>query len=411
MNLDVNTLFMVTIYVEAILGLLLLFAWVQNTAIQAVAWWGFAHLIRAASVVLFGMYGAVPDLISIDLANAMLFTAFAVTWTGARVFDGRPVEPVYMVTGAVLWLLVCRLPVLNEAVDTRVLLASGIITAYTWLTAYEFWRGREEQLVSRWPAIFMLFAHGALFLLRTPLVALLPWSITNHVYGSVWLTVLSFEALLFTISIAFILLAMAKERTELRHRTAAMVDPLTGIANRRSFLHEADLIAKRHLGNPRPTAVLLIDLDHFKSINDRFGHALGDRVLEIFTETARQSIRSTDLIGRLGGEEFAAVLYDTGRDKAMAVADRIRDSFALASQEVEGRPVCATVSIGVVHCEAAMLDMPQLLAQADQALYFAKENGRNRVEVASLDLVRAQHGGDAAEAKSSGAAVAAKSAA
>ena len=97
MSLDVNTLFMVTIYVEAILGLLLLFAWVQNTAIQAVAWWGFAHLIRAGSIVLFGMYGSAPDLITIDLANALLFTSFAVTWTGARVFDGRPAEPVYLV--------------------------------------------------------------------------------------------------------------------------------------------------------------------------------------------------------------------------------------------------------------------------------------------------------------------------
>jgi len=387
MTLDVNTLFMVTIYVEAILGLLLLFAWVQNTSIKAVAWWGFAHLLRAASVVLFGMYGSVPDLISIDLANALLFTAFAVTWTGARVFDGRPAEPVYMVSGAVLWLLVCRLPVLAEALDARVLIASGIITGYTWLTAFEFWRGRDEQLVSRWPAIFMLFAHGALFLLRTPLVAVLPWSVTNHVYGSVWLTVLSFEALLFTISIAFILLAMAKERTELRHRTAAMVDPLTGIANRRSFLQEAALIAKRHAADPRPTAVLVIDLDHFKSINDRFGHALGDRVLEIFSETARQSTRSTDLIGRLGGEEFAAVLYDTNLEKAVAVAERIRESFAQASLEVESRPVCATVSIGLVHCEEPALDIPQLLAQADQALYYAKEHGRNRVEVASLDLV------------------------
>ncbi len=246
MNLDVNTLFMVTIYVEAILGLLLLFVWAQNTEIHAVAWWGFAHLIRAASIVLFGMYGSAPDLITIDLANALLFTAFAVTWTGARVFDGRPVEPVYLVTGAVIWLLVCRLPVLAEAIDTRAMIASGIITAYTWLTAYEFWRGRSEQLVSRWPAIFMLFAHGALFLLRTPLATMLPWSPSNNMFGSVWLTVLSFEALLFTISIAFILLAMAKERTELRHRTAAMVDPLTGIANRRAFLHEAGLLAKRH---------------------------------------------------------------------------------------------------------------------------------------------------------------------
>ena len=412
MNLDVNTLFMVTIYVEAILGLLLLFAWAQNTAIKAVAWWGFAHLIRAASVVLFGMYGAAPDLITIDLANALLFTAFAVTWTGARVFDGRPIEPVYLVTGAVLWLLVCRLPVIAESIDARALIASGIITSYTWLTAYEFWRGRGEQLVSRWPAIFMLFAHGSLFLLRTPLVAVLPWSPTNNnMFGSVWLTVLSFEALLFTISIAFILLAMAKERTELRHRTAAMIDPLTGIANRRAFLHDAGQLAKRHSGNPRPTAVLLIDLDHFKSINDRFGHALGDRVLELFTDTAQQSIRSSDLIGRLGGEEFAAVLYDTSRDKAVAVAERIRESFAQAAQEVDGRPVCASVSIGLVHCEQAALDVPELLAQADQALYFAKERGRNRVEVASLEMLLERKGEERATSATSIAAIAAKSAA
>ena len=388
MNLDVNTLFMVTIYVEAILGLLLLFAWAQNMAIRAVAWWGFAHLIRASSVVLFGMYGSAPELITIDLANALLFTAFAISWTGARVFDGRPVEPVYLVTGAVLWLLVCRLPVLADAIEMRAMIASGIVTAYTWLTAYEFWRGRGEALVSRWPAIFMLFAHGALFLLRTPLVSVLPWSPTNNnIFGSVWLTVLSFEALLFTISIAFILLAMAKERTELRHRTAAMVDPLTGIANRRAFLHEAGGIAKRHAGNPRPTAVLLVDLDHFKTINDRFGHALGDRVLEIFAATTLESLRATDLVGRIGGEEFAAVIYDTNSDKALAVAERIRDAFAKAAQEVDGRPVCATVSIGVVYCDGPVLDIAELLAQADQALYFAKENGRNRVEVASLEMI------------------------
>jgi diguanylate cyclase (GGDEF)-like protein len=411
MKLDVNTLFMVTIYVEAILGLLLLFAWAQNTQIYAVCWWGFAHLIRAASVVLFGMYGTAPDLITIDLANALLFTAFAVTWTGARVFDGRPVEPVYLVTGAVLWLLICRLPVLADAVAVRALIASGIITAYTWLTAYEFWRGRSEQLVSRWPAIFMLFAHGSLYLLRTPLIALLPSAPDNSMYGSVWLTVLSFEALLFTISVAFILLAMAKERTELRHRNAAMLDPLTGIANRRSFLADANLLAKRHRADPRPTAVLLIDLDHFKSINDRFGHALGDRVLEMFTETARKSVRATDLLGRLGGEEFAAMLYDTTRDKAVAVAERIRESFAAATQEINGRPLGATVSIGLAYCEQSALDVSEMLAQSDQALYFAKENGRNRVEVASLEMVMERKPNAAAASAEKVAAAPSKSAA
>ncbi len=391
MNLDVNTLFLVTIYVEAILGLLLLFAWMQNSQIRAVAWWGCAHLLRAGSVVLFGMYGSVSGAISIDLANMILFLSFAVTWTGARVFDGRRVLPLYLFAGPVCWVIVAHLSGVGGGLELRALLASGIITTYTWLTAYEFWRGRGEPLVSRWPAIFMLFAHGSLFLLRTPLAAMLPWSPMNQVFESVWLTVLSFEALLFTIAIAFILLAMAKERTEFRHRTAAMVDPLTGIANRRSFLNDGNELAKRHAANPRPSAVLLLDLDHFKSINDRFGHAIGDRVLQVFADTARANVRSADLIGRLGGEEFAAVLYDVSREKAVALAERVRSAFAEAATEVDGRPVSATVSIGMVVNEDQPLDVPALLGQADEALYYAKERGRNRVEIASLDLVLRRH--------------------
>ena len=324
MSLDVNTLFIVTIYVEAILGLLLLFAWAQNTAITAVVWWGFAHLLRAASVMLFGLYGSAPDLVSIDLANALLFSSFAVTWTGARVFDHRRPLPILLFGGATLWLIACRVPAFVQAYDLRVLLSSLIITAYTWATAYEFWRGRSEPLVSRWPAIFMLFAHGALYLLRTPLGAMLPWSPTSNVFASVWLTVLSFEALLFTIAIAFILLAMAKERTEYRHKTAALVDPLTGVANRRSFLQDSEAQLKRQMTDPQPTAVMLLDLDNFKSINDRFGHAVGDRVLEIFADVASRSLRRADLFGRLGGEEFAALLRETTRERALAVAEQIR---------------------------------------------------------------------------------------
>lgn len=410
MNLDLHTLFLVTIYVEAILGLLLLFVWAQNLALRAVCWWGFAHLLRLASIALFGMYGQIPDLISVDLANALLFTAFAVTWTGARVFDGRPVEPVYLVTGAVLWLLICRLPVLADDNNLRSLIASGIITAYTWLTAYEFWRGRDEPLVSRWPAVLMLFAQGALFLLRTPMLALLPASSGDSLFGSVWMTVLSSESLLLTISEAFILLAMAKERTELRHRTAAMVDPLTGIANRRSFLQDAALAAKRHIGNPRPVAVLLIDIDRFKSINDSFGHAVGDRVLAMFAEAARKSMRGSDLIGRFGGDEFAAMLVETNREKAIEVAERIRATFAQMTQDVDGHQVGATVSIGLVHCLERTLDIPELLTQADHALYCAKERGRNRVEVASLDMLLERREQGAARGLGA-AAVGAKSAA
>jgi diguanylate cyclase (GGDEF)-like protein len=388
MGLDVNTLFLVTVYVEAMLGLLLLFAWTQNSQLHAVAWWAFAHLLRAGSVMLFGMYGMVSDAISIDLANAVLLTAFAVTWTGARLFDGQPARPALLLGGAVLWIIASRLPGIADSMDAKVLLSSGIITAYTWATAYEFWRGRAEPLVSRWPAIFMLFAHGALFLLRTPLSQMLPWTPGNMVLESVWLTVLSFEALLFTIAIAFILLAMAKERTEFRHKTAALIDPLTGIANRRAFLQDVSALGGRHGPQARPVAVLLADLDHFKSINDRHGHAVGDSALHRFAEVASSKLGPADLIGRMGGEEFAILLYDAGREKALATAERIRLSFETAAADVDGRPVRGTVSIGMVTAEAGFVDIPALLVRADEALYCAKERGRNRVEVAQPEPAR-----------------------
>src|ERR1700730_8279764 len=325
MNLDVNTLFLVTIYVEAILGLLLLFAWVQNTAIYAVAWGGFADLLRAASIMLFGKYGSVSDLISIDLANAILFTAFAVTWTGARVCTHCAPQWILLFAGAALWLVLYRIPAIQNSWDLRMLLASGIITAYTWATAYEFWRGRSEPLVSRWPAIFMFFAHGALYLLRTPFGAMLA-PVNNQVFASVWITVLSFEALLFTIAIAFILLAMAKERTEYRHKTDSLIDPLTGIANRRAFLQDAEVQLKRQMTEPPTMAVLLLDLDHLKSINDRFGHPIGDRVLQMFAEVGSGCMRRYDIFGRLGGEEFAALRVGPTADRQLAVLGDVRAS-------------------------------------------------------------------------------------
>jgi diguanylate cyclase (GGDEF)-like protein len=278
----------------------------------------------------------------------------------------------------------------SQMADAGVLASSGIIATYTWLTAYEFWRGRSEPLVSRWPAIFMLFAHGSLYLLRTPVSAMLTGMPASEVFGSVWLTVLSFEGLLFTISIAFILLAMAKERTEFRHRTAAMVDPLTGVANRRAFLQASDDMMRQQGSEERSVSVILFDLDHFKSVNDRFGHALGDRVLQIFADTVSINLRPTDIFGRLGGEEFAACLRNVGPEYTVALAERIRADFEKAAAFVAGTTVGGTVSIGVVVSQQAPFDLHTLLGRADQALYAAKERGRNRVELAGDEALLRQ---------------------
>ena len=382
MDLDVNTLFMVTMHVEIILGLLLFFAWAQNFSKQALAWWGSAHLMRAVSIMLLGMYGTVPDSLSIDLGNAILFGSFALTWSGARVFDRRNPELALTLAGPAIWLLACRLNVFADTVELRILVGSGIVTAYTWAAAFEFWRGRAEALISRWPAIFMLFAHGSLFLLRTPLsaAARVP---AGALAMSGWLELLSLEALLFTISIAFILLAMAKERTEYRHRAAASTDPLTGVANRRGFLEQAAL--SRAGAANQPTAVLLFDLDHFKTINDRYGHAVGDHTLQIFAHVAKAHIGEAGTIGRWGGDEFVAVLPNTSHEIAATVAERIRAALEDAAADIDGRVVGATISTGMAFSSNGAFELPTMLLQADQALYRAKSAGRNRLAIAGAE--------------------------
>jgi hypothetical protein len=226
---DISGLFTVSVYVEAMLGLLLLHTWVQQPEIKAVAWWGSAHILCAGSIALFGMFGRLPDVITVDVANAILLTSFAVTWAGARLFGGRKTDFIGVLAGTMIWLIACRMPGMAESVAMRALLSSAIIAIYMWLAAAEIWRINDGRLISRLPAFFMLFAQGALFLMRTPLGVLMPRVAgTESLFGSVWLTVLSYEALLFTIAIAFILMAMAKERATSMQET--VVDPFADIS-------------------------------------------------------------------------------------------------------------------------------------------------------------------------------------
>ena len=136
--------------------------------------------------------------------------------------------------------------------------------------------------------------------------------------------------------------------------------------------------------------MLLIDLDHFKSINDRFGHAVGDKVLQVFANTARASLRQTDLVGRLGGEEFTVLLADASMDNAYLVADRLRKAFAAAAAVLDGEPLYATASVGVSVIVDPRQDLTKLITLADQALYLAKARGRNRVEVAPIEVAGAE---------------------
>jgi diguanylate cyclase (GGDEF)-like protein len=266
----------------------------------------------------------------------------------------------------------------HESDSYRTMLGSLLIASYTLATAFEMWRERGEHLFSRWPAIVVLGVHGVVFLLPIPLIVLLPVE-RSYALASSWVPILALETLLFAIGTAFITLVMAKERSEHVHRTAASTDALTGIANRRGFLDEAERLVRRQAWKNQPVTVLMFDLDHFKSINDRFGHALGDETLRLFARTAIVTLRSTDVIGRLGGEEFCAILPGD-LNVAATAAERVRSAFEAAGREVAGLSVGATVSIGAATAYELPCDLLALLVRADAALYRAKQSGRNRLE-------------------------------
>ena len=307
MPLDVPTLFMISTCVTAILGLFLLFAWIQDRSIRALAWWSAGYLVGALAAALWSMHDAISRAVTLDVVYALLFLACGIIWNGARMFHARPVLPGYMFGGAILWLIVCQSPIVNESDHSRIMLGSLFIGTYTLLTAFELWRERGEQLFSRWPAVGVLTVHGVLFLLPIPLVLLLPVS-SSIALASGWYPILSLETLLFAIGTAFIILVMAKERSDQIHRVAASTDALTGVSNRRGFIDEAERLIRKAAWKKQPVTVLMFDLDHFKSINDRFGHGTGDEVLRVFAMTATLTLRATDLFGRFGGEEFAAIL-------------------------------------------------------------------------------------------------------
>ena len=173
---------------------------------------------------------------------------------------------------------------------------------------------------------------------------------------------------------------MSKQRDDARMERLATTDELTNVLNRRAFFSRAESARLLALRQRQPIALLMLDIDHFKQLNDRFGHATGDEALTLFARTTGEILREHDILGRMGGEEFALALPGTDLDGAMQAAERLRQATTAIRLLTCGNNYTMTVSIGLVVIEPNE-DLPAALARADRGLYAAKRNGRNRVEV------------------------------
>ena len=166
----------------------------------------------------------------------------------------------------------------------------------------------------------------------------------------------------------------------------ATTDMLTGIANRRAFLEAATQVYEQARADGAPFALLMLDLDHFKTINDELGHLEGDRALAEFAHVVKAQLRATDVAGRLGGEEFCVLLPLTAHDQAIEIATRIMHGVACTPLTDEtGRPYRITVSVGVGTISPHDRSLRDVLDRADQALYLAKNRGRNQIAIAPVD--------------------------
>jgi diguanylate cyclase (GGDEF)-like protein len=228
--------------------------------------------------------------------------------------------------------------------------------------------------------------QGVFFLGRVPFVHMLPFPGGVLPPDPDWFPFGIFEMMFHIFCMSVLLVNMAKERAELRQRRNSLIDPLTGVANRRAFFQRGEEVLHRAQSEGRSVVMLMFDLDRFKSINDTLGHQAGDNVLSKFCDAARAELRPDDLFGRFGGEEFACLMTDVSLGEAAAVAERIRGAFGRAAFTAGPQQLTVTVSVGVAMANDVGSGLDQLFTAADRALYRAKARGRDCVETARAPL-------------------------
>ena len=348
--------------------------------------WAAALLVNAIGHLLIMLRGLIPDVLSIVVGNLMLSSVFVGMIAAVYQFQGRPVRWALLLAPPLLVLVFVSVYINNyPARVSFVGLVIGLQAVWALLAALSHRHatvGRGQWLLVAGLSLEAVVLGGrALVAISTHFEA------TNILQSSALqtLTFLATFSVVLVSSVGFVF--MSRDRADENNRVLAALDPLTGVANRRSLIAALDRDMARAQRMREPMALMMVDIDHFKDVNDRYGHPAGDRVLCSVVNVLRQRVRAQDLVGRYGGEEFMVLLPDTGltgaEQLARALCKAVEESRCPADG-VPGPGIAVTVSIGVFGGRLESGDSwDMLIAAADRALYQAKNNGRNRVEVAT----------------------------
>lgn len=359
------------------------------SGIRGLREWSLGCALIFLAALLNCLRDAVPDFMSIVFGSLAIEAGFALIYVGLRRFNDRNIPVRMLVTVLLLSLLtVAYFTHVEYSFRARVMLVPGVNALFFGMCLMTVLKGRPGHSLRFSDGFIALFffvevlislLRVALAIWLEPSTDALPSTLIQRIYRA---DLAGYALGVLLMAVGLILMANDRLKEELQYLAAH--DTLTGAFARRAFLDLAEREQARGQRSGQPMALLMLDLDHFKAINDSHGHQAGDRVLHKFAGIAQGCLRRQDIFGRYGGEEFIVLLPDTTRDTAMMVAKRICATVAKTSVLVAGRkPIQVSVSIGVVvGNDKTSLD--RLIDLADQAMYRAKAAGRNRVEFAEV---------------------------
>lgn len=360
----------------------LIIAWRNNRNEHYILTWSLGYAAATASLVLIALRSHISGALSITLANALLLLSFGLCWFGYRLFvkRARSTDLALVPLGMLVWVFISMTDLIGGDINRRMLLIALIELAYLLPLMRELGEQlRAEPLSALRLSLFTVSGHAALQLLRglysigSPLPTN-PMELPNTFLISLMLIGSS----LFAILLGLLQLSLISQRNERRFRIAAETDVLTGLANRRSLY---SFVMPRLAETDESGALIVLDIDHFKQVNDLHGHMVGDRALVRFAEVLADEAPLGSIAARIGGEEFALYLPGTNTVTAAEVAEHVRRRARDLRISLDTGELALTVSCGVAGVREVGADFEALLGAADRALYRAKSLGRDRVAV------------------------------
>src|SRR5665213_1181189 len=378
MQLDSTTLVIGGCFVAWLTGTLLVGARTQIAGAPALLWWAAADFATGAGVIIVVLHPIHGGLLEQMLGDGFLGVAPVLVWGGFRHFaNRRQVALAPVACAAVLLAAIAAVP--GHSRSIAAIIVFGATVAVLAASASELWHERRETLSARWPLAGLLSANALVYAGGVLAAAKGNFTALNAPSPESWFGIIYFEGLVYLIGTAVFMLLLCKERSERQRILAARKDSLTGIANRTDFLDGAERLFQRAHSNGTSFSLIMFDLDQFKSVNDNFGHDVGDNVIRAFVDVARSMLRPSDLLGRYGGEEFVVALPKATLEAAYVIAERIRHAFSAVGVAVREHPLVTTVSGGVASA-GEDTSISTMMRAADQAMYRAKRLGRNRIE-------------------------------